>query len=375
MKCRYCKRAIADNSIFCNWCGERQIKARRRPSEISVPEPRLLPSGRWNIELRKEGISVTRDTPDGCRRDALTARRLWLIDDASGLHEPQEPPLLLGDAIDAYLAARTNILSPSTIRSYKSYRGSRFQSCMSWDIRDDSNDWQMAINAELESVGPKTVFNAWHLITAVFGSERLPAPRVSLPRIPKAERPWLSYAQVGVFLDAMRDRPGELGALLALHSLRLSELLALKPENVSLKEEKLFIRGARVLNAAGELEFKSINKTDVSRRDIPIVIPRLKTLLKAAVADCAEYVCDDKPRRLYDRVNIVCARVGLPEVGVHGLRHSFASLAYHLGWKELSTMQVGGWKDSKIVRDIYTHNADLDADIQSMKKHYEDSCS
>ena len=46
--------------------------------------------------------------------------------------------------------------------------------------------------------------------------------------------------------------------------------------------------------------------------------------------------------------------------GVHGLRRSFASLAYHLRWSELETMRVGGWSDFQTMRKIYTKLAAQD---------------
>ena len=56
----------------------------------------------------------------------------------------------------------------------------------------------------------------------------------------------------------------------------------------------------------------------------------------------------------------MCAANGLPQVGNHGLRHSFASLAYHLGIPEKIAMEIGGWEDSKTMHDIYTHLAKRD---------------
>jgi hypothetical protein len=37
MKCKKCKRKIAENSVFCNWCGARQIVESR---EMRVPTPK-----------------------------------------------------------------------------------------------------------------------------------------------------------------------------------------------------------------------------------------------------------------------------------------------------------------------------------------------
>ncbi len=370
MTCCSCGRQIELNSVFCNWCGESQIKQKRKANIVTVPNPRQLPSGLWHIELRREKAYFTDADPDVCTQQALAYRIKWLKDDAAGLHIPPPTKTTVGDAIDLYVASKSNLLSPSTLRSYKSYRKYRFQRCMDWDVMFEGYNWQMAINDELADVSPKTVVNAWGLISSSLRFVKAPVPVVSLPRSPKAERYWLSYQQIGIFLQAVRGESCELACLLALHSLRLSELLALQPSNISLKEKKLLIRGSRVLNSDGKLVYKELNKTDASQRTVPIIIPRLLTLLRS-VKPTAEWVVDDSEKRLYDHVNRICLKAGLPPVGIHGLRHSFASLAYHLGWKELSVMQVGGWANSKIVHEIYTHNADLDSDVQSMSGFYD----
>jgi integrase len=113
---------------------------------------------------------------------------------------------------------------------------------------------------------------------------------------------------------------------------------------------------------------KETNKNASSTRDVHIVIPRLETLLKGISGALVTV----KPNTPYIEINRVCKAVGLPQVGVHGLRHSFASLAYHLGWSEATTMREGGWSNSKTVHDIYTHLAaqDANADIERMRQFY-----
>ena len=56
----------------------------------------------------------------------------------------------------------------------------------------------------------------------------------------------------------------------------------------------------------------------------------------------------------------MCRKNGLPEVGLHGLRHSFASLAYHLGISERVAMRIGGWSNTATMHEIYTHLASAD---------------
>lgn len=369
MVCSNCGREIEEKSIYCNWCGKKQLKERNSIKPLSVPEPRQLPSGAWNIQLRREGESITESTAERCRKAALEVRRKWLIDEHRGLHIPPHEVITLGSAIDNFLANNSNILSPSTIRSYKSYRKHRMQSAMEWDIFS-ANNWQAAINEELSDVSAKTVNNTWRLCTAAIRSAGAEVPHVNLRRWVNKEHQFLRHDQIASFLDAIKDQECELPCLLGLHSLRLSESLALRPSDVSLKKKTLHIRGSRVLNSEGLLVYSELNKTSKSRRDIPIIIPRLSILLRKVDPKC-EYICEEwEQKRLYDCVNRICKANGFPKIGVHGLRHSFASLAYHLGWKEKSTMAVGGWSNSDIVHQIYTHNADLDADIETMKAFY-----
>ncbi len=62
---------------------------------------------------------------------------------------------------------------------------------------------------------------------------------------------------------------------------------------------------------------------------------------------------------------------------MHGLRHSFASRAYSLGFKEVECMRIGGWSDYQIMHEIYTHLAarDLNARVKEMANFYEENLS
>lgn len=370
MICINCGREIPELSIYCNWCGKKQIKEKKGQKTITVPEPRQLPSGAWNIQLRKEGESITEYTAERCRKVALQVRRQWLIEKRLGIHEEPEAQIMtLGNAIDRYIESNSNILSVSTTRSYMSYRKHRMQESMSWNIFEPNN-WQAAVNKELEDISPKTAGNVWRLCTAAMRSVGAPVPQINLRRWVSKEHQFLRHDQIASFLDAIKDEECELPCLLGLHSLRLSESLALRPSDVSLKKKTLSIRGSRVLNSEGLLVYSELNKTSKSRRDVPILIPRLSILLRKVDPNC-EYICEEwEQKRLYDHINRICKANGLPKIGVHGLRHSFASLAYHLGWKEKSTMAVGGWSNSDIVHEIYTHNADLDVDVETMREFY-----
>ena len=262
----------------------------------------------------------------------------------------------LGAVIDEYIAARSAVLSPSTIRGYKEYRKSRFSAYMDKPVGEI--DWQRAVNDEASYCAPKTLRNAWGLVKAslkargIHVDARLPASARPQPR-------WLAPDQIPVFLDAIYGKPVELGALLALHSLRRSEIYGLDWSDVDLDNSMIHVRQSCVVDESAKQVIRQQTKTLSSTRDVPIFIDRLYELLKASAA-LSGSVMSGNINTLRKQLKAVCEAHGLPDIGVHGLRHSFASLCYHIGVPEITAMQLGGWSDYQTMRKIYTHVSSAD---------------
>ena len=358
MICKYCSNEIMDGSIFCSFCGERVARKKKEKKEIvKVPKPRQLRSGAWNIELRKEGESITEATPEACIAKAQAIRAGFVP------IEKAPPEQSLKSVIRKYIDDNEAVLAPDTVRSYESMLKNRFQTYMDQDI--SAIPWQEMISAEALKKAPKTVYNGWRMITAAMNYAELPVPKVNLPQSAQKETAWLDYEQIQVFIKAIEGKSCELACLLALHSLRISEIRALKPE--SIQNDVIRIRGAVVPDKDDKLVFKKTNKNDPSRRDVQVMIPRLTKIwpkegeIKLQTAS-----------PLRRQIESVCRKNGLPVVTIHGLRHSFASLAYHLKWDERTTCAVGGWGDPTCVHRIYTHLSKLDKNdnIEAMKAFY-----
>lgn len=334
-----------------------------------VPKAKKLKSGTWFIYLRLggEGVSITGGTEKECVHKAELAKAQYLVDRKKQDRKPRQKKsaLTLRQAVDKYIAVKKTSLSPSTIRNYRLIQNNRFQDYMDKPI-DSIKDWQEVYNSEVGKIKPKTLKNAFGLIKSVYlYTYGVPMPRVETQPVPKVDRPFLDAEQIKLFLKAVKGDTCEIPALLALSSLRCSEILALRWENVDLKKKTILVSGALVRDEDGKMINKATNKTDASHRYVPIFIPQLYDALKA-VDEKQGRVADISPHGLYAAINRVCDKAGLPHTGVHGLRHSFASLAaVHLKLPEETTMAIGGWSDFTTMRKIYTHVSQRDMNEQT----------
>lgn len=326
-----------------------------RKSKITVPEPRKLPSGNYFIQLRIGGKSISITEPDAatCHAKAVAIK--------AGLLEQKQKPeaITLRTAIDRYIEARSAALSPSTVRGYRAIQKNRFADIMDQPLsRLTKNSAQRSINAQLQTLAPKTVKNSWAFIASVLKDADIYI-EVTLPKIMPNEHPFFSVDEVKIFLDAIKDTDIEIPCLFALQSLRLSEILGLRWQDVDLDKKQIRIRHTRVQGPEHTLVAKDTTKNATSARIVAIP-SRLAALLDAQDKN-TEYVCNINSRTLLARINRLCRRHNLPEVGVHGLRHSFASLGYHLGVPSKVMQEMGGWSDDHTMLKIYTHISQVDA--------------
>lgn len=320
---------------------------------MKTPKARRLPSGSWFVRVRVDGqdISITRPTEKEALAEAM-AVKAGIRHDA----RTQGRDKTVSRAIDDYIAARQNILSPSTIRGYRIIQHNRFQPVMQKRIGSISpQQWQSVVNAEARIYSAKTVKNSWGFISSVIHDATGKNISVRLPQVITNERCFLDPDQIPVFIKAVKGNKVEIASLLALSSLRRSEIVALMWDDVDLEKGVLRIVASTVPDENNKMVRKNETKNSASRRTVPIIEPLQRAL--EAVDDKSGPVVHTGITRLYENINKVCRENGLPEVGVHGLRHSFASLAYYLKMPEKVAMEIGGWSDETTMRRIYTHVA------------------
>ena len=224
-------------------------------------------------------------------------------------------------------------------------------------------DWQKVINQEAGKCAAKTLRNSWLFLASVLKFAGVEIPNVQLPQVIRNERPWLTPDQIRVFVKAVSETKYAIPALLALHSLRRSEILAITWEKVDLEASSITVRGAIVQGEDQKFVEKTTNKNASSTREVPIMIPELRDALVKG-KESGEPVITCTGGTLGRAINRICVEHNLPEVGVHGLRHSFASLAHHIGMPEEECMRIGGWSDWHTMHKIYTH-----LDEKDLRRH------
>lgn len=324
---------------------------------MKTPTARKLPSGAWFCRVRIDGqdISITRPTEKEAIAEAMAIK--------AGIKQAVKETgkdKTLTKAIDAYIEARENVLSPSTIRGYRTIQRNRFKSMMNKRLGTvNQTQWQNAVNLEAKLCSAKTLANSWGLLSSVISEATGHQVSITLPQVVLEEHPFLEPEQIPVFLNAVKGDIVEIPSLLALSSLRRSELKALDLEkDIDMDKRLVYVNGAMVFNEKNKLVMKRETKNSTSRRVVPMIDPLYEALLK--VEPKSGPVVKMNINNICGRINKICAKNGLPQVGLHGLRHSFASLAYHLKIREKTAMKIGGWKDEQTMKRIYTHLARKD---------------
>lgn len=339
---------------------------------MNVPKARRLPSGAYCIQLRLGGEShtVTKNTPTECEIEAYRIKAEYL----SGRTKTTRPrkEVTLRSACEKYIAKKEKAgRSPSTIRSYESIKENRFQSVMDKPLAS-VKDWQKVYDEDLAGLKPKTAKNVWTFFCAAAKDAGVELPDIEQTVIVPNEHAFLEPEQIHTFVAAAKNDDFAIPLLLALHGLRFSEILGLTWDKIDLKKDMIHVSGAVVTNKNNERVAKPTNKTAESQRYVPIMIPELKAALKA-VKDKKGYITQVHGATLYKHSKVICEAAGLPTVGIHGLRHSFASLCYSLGVPEKVTQQIGGWSDYRTVMTIYTHlsKRDVDKYTDDIKQFFE----
>lgn len=251
----------------------------------------------------------------------------------------------------SYIESKENILSPKTVKSYKSLLNSSISSDflrlkMSQITQQDI---QMEINRFSADHSPHTVRNLHGFISSVLGQFR-PNMNIhtTLPQKRLYEHYTPSEEDVRRILDASKDdHPNHICFQLGCMSLRRSEILALTPDDIS--GNVLTINKAMVQNSDREWVIKE-TKTTAGTRKIYIPDVLVEEIMEQG------YVYNRHPNKMRQALQRYQDKLGIPRFRFHDLRAYFASYAHEHGISEQTIMETGGWRSAECLRRSYRHS-------------------
>lgn len=353
MRCKNkgCGREIDADSVYCKWCGTRQVREKRSKSTAHTPTARKLPSGSWTCRIRANGqdVSITRETKEEAIAEAMAIKH--------GIKAPEKPrvTMTLKDAYTKYIESREGVISPSTEAGYKRLQRNTFQELMSMQLSSITSEHIQREIAAMAKNGksPKYIANAEGLLSSVL-KQFNPDGRYAL-RLPPKRKPDLRQpddAEITAILTAFRGSSVELPVLMALWmGMRMSEILGARYEDID--GSQLHICRALVLDENNKAVVKDNAKTYAGDRrvDIPDYIMGLVN----AQGRSEGPLVDLTGAIIYKRFVTTLERAGIPRCRFHDLRHANAAIMVRLGVDSKYAQERNGWADDRMYKQTYAY--------------------
>lgn len=238
---------------------------------------------------------------------------------------------------------------------------------------------QLAVRMRVKGCSPSTVRQTYTVLRSVLETavrdELLatnPAARVKRPGVPRTEARYLTITEVAVLLEVAKDsRYAPLFRLLVSTGLRRGEALALRWQDVDLTNGLLRVRGT-LSRVDGHLVIGE-PKTERSRRDVPLSPTTVALLRSVKVSQAVErlkaasiwietgHVFTTQigtavdPRNALRAISTAAKASGMHDVGLHTLRHSFATHMLEAGVPLHTVSELLGHSSVAVTGDVYGH--------------------
>lgn len=318
--------------------------------KLKNPTPVQLPSGSWRCQVMVNGkrVSVVDDDPAVAHAKAL-ALKAGLIESGK-----KEKPITLNDAIQAYTEAGSGVLSPSTVRGYEGVRKHRFPSLMGRDVHTITRlDAQTAVSEEAKKVSPKTVSNAWGLVSTVLKDYGVEIKGVKLPQKIRKKREYLSAEEIAKLIDTAVGDPCEIPIVMAVWlGMRRSEICGLCWDCVDMENSTVTIRRTMVPDKENKWVLKDGAKNEGSQRTVKCP-EYIMAKLREKYHGQEGQVFTMSPETIRKHVHAICAKAGIKDTTVHGLRHANAAVMIALGVVDKYAMARNGWTSDYTFKQIY----------------------
>lgn len=224
-----------------------------------------------------------------------------------------------------------------------------------------------------QGLAPNTVIKHYVLLTTALGLavrlevlDRSPLDRVTPPKRQESHYRFYTPEQLQMLFSAAEGTVLELPVKLAAYlGLRRSEICGLRWQDVDLEAGLLSVREVRT-EVGGEVVLKepktrsSVRRLGIAGlRDLREVLARAREQRPSADPRAWVVLREDgrapDPDQLTRDLRRLVRRRGLPPISLHGLRHSFASVANSQGVPMFDISRTLGHSSLAVTSNIYTH--------------------
>jgi integrase len=271
-------------------------------------------------------------------------------------HKSKPENKTIGELAEIYLDSRSNLISPSTMRSYRIYMRTAFPEIMKMRAGLITKQlYQAAVNDYAKDKAPKTVRAAHALICNVFRENHIDIDykNIMLPPKVKAEIDIPTTEEIKVILEEAKKRGIHLPVLLAaLLGLRRSEIFALTWGDIDTKNKSIRINKAVVRDEDNAHVVKT-TKTQTSTRALEDIPPQIIEALPERGAD-DERLFDINSDTFSDRYRRIIKRLGF-NYTFHSLRHYNASIMLIQGVPTKYAAERMGHSTEDMLKKVYQH--------------------
>lgn len=335
-----------------------------------------LPSGSWRVRVfshyeyvkDKEGNTKKKaiyesftsdDTSRAGKREAEAMAAEFALKKETLSQSKNK--MTFGEALNEYIDERSKVLSPATIRKYRTMQKNKYDDLNDIRLKDiNQKIVQTFINNLAADLSPKTVKDLNGLITAVM--RRFSPETVLNVTLPKKVRPDIhipSEDDIRKLVESVRDTEMEVPIMLAAFgAMRRGEISALRKEDFS----------GNVAHVSRTMVYTDDNqwiekapKSYAGDRYVPLpefVVKKFMALPGTGV--------DMTPNKITSRFEHVLRRAGIQHFRFHDLRHYNASVQHALGIPDAYIMQAGGWGNDRVLKEVYRHT--LPEEVEKMNK-------
>ena len=262
----------------------------------------------------------------------------------------------LSEYLGDWLALRAGGLRPRTVDSYASLIRLHVVPVIGDVPMDQLSQWVIRLClARIAAAGKGRTAELVFVMLSAALADAPGRPMAGVPRpahVQSTPDAW-SDAQMSAYMSALADHPHGLALSLGLLcGLRRGEICGLRWQDVSWETDELRITNQRMRLDSG-LIIDAPPKSRAGVRTVPVPPPLMAWLRQSR--QLVGYIDGITPSGLDQAHRALVARLGLPPIPLHGLRHSMATSCIRHGGDIRSLQVVLGHARYATTADRYTH--------------------